>query len=146
MSDRSAEYFQTEAGTPQKAGFFTRPDELPPVSFAPGLMFRPLLGDGLLVNHVYFEPHTEAPTHSHVEEQIVVVLDGELEFWVGDDTRLLRRGDMVVVPAWVPHGARTHDSTCLEIDIFCPPRRQLLEAVRSMAGEASKASATPDQA
>jgi hypothetical protein len=27
----------------------------------------------------------------------------------------------------VPHGARTRDSSCREIDVFNPPRRSLLE-------------------
>lgn len=123
----SSEYFVTEnLGTPEKDGRFVNIDDVDPVSFAEGLTFRPVLGDGVLVNHVYFDPHTEAPTHAHVEEQIVVVLDGEFDFWIGDETRTLRKGDMVVIPAWVPHGGRTKDSSCLEVDIFCPPRKQLL--------------------
>jgi quercetin dioxygenase-like cupin family protein len=131
MSGSSDEYFVTEGlGTPEKAGRFVHIDEVDQVSFAEGLTFRPIVGDGVLVNHVYFEPHTEAPTHAHVEEQIVVVLDGELDFWIGDETRTLRRGDQVVIPAWVPHGARTNDSRCVEMDIFCPPRRQLLAVVQ----------------
>ena len=127
----SEEYFVTEAlGTPATEGRFVRVDEIDPLSFAPGLTFRPVLGDGVLVNHVHFDPRTQAPTHSHVEEQIMVVLDGEFEFWIGDDARILRRGDVAVVPPWVPHGARTHDSTCLELDVFCPPRSQLLKALQ----------------
>lgn len=123
-------YFVSEpGGTPTADGRFVKVDEIPVVSFKDGLGFRPVLGEGVLVNHVYFQPHTEAPTHSHVEEQIVVVLDGEFEFWVGDDVRTLRRGDMVVIPPWVPHGGRTADLQCLEIDVFCPPRRQLLDAL-----------------
>ena len=131
VTGASADYFRSDnLGTPAEAGSFEHVTSLPQVSFAPGLTFRPLLGNGVLVNHVSFEPHTEAPTHAHVEEQIVVVLEGEFEFWVADDVRTLRRGDIVRVPAWVPHGARTRESRCLELDIFCPPRSQLLEALR----------------
>jgi len=127
MSVSSDAYFLTDnLGIPEKDARFVHIDEVAPVTFTEGLTFRPVLGDGVLVNHVYFDPHTEAPTHAHEEEQIVVVLDGEFDFWIGDETRTLRKGDMVVIPAWVPHGARTNDSSCLEIDIFCPPRRQLL--------------------
>ena len=127
MNASSDAYFVTDnLGIPEKDARFVHIDGVDPVTFAEGLTFRPVLGDGVLVNHVYFDPHTEAPTHAHEEEQIVVVLDGEFDFWIGDQTRTLRKGDMVVIPAWVPHGARTNDSSCLEIDIFCPPRRQLL--------------------
>jgi hypothetical protein len=31
------------------------------------------------------------------------------------------------VPPWVPHGARTLDTTCQEIDVFTPPRSTLVE-------------------
>ena len=61
-----------------------------------------MLGDDVLVNHVHFDPHVEAPTHVHVEEQIVVVLEGEFEFWIDDESRTMRRGDVAVVPPWVP--------------------------------------------
>lgn len=123
-------YFLTEpGGTPTSDGRFVRVDEIPVIGFKEGLDFRPVLGEGVLVNHVYFEPYTDAPTHSHVEEQIVIVLDGEFIFWIGGDRRLVQRGDMVMIPPWVPHGGRTSDSRCLEIDVFCPPRRQLLDAL-----------------
>lgn len=130
MTDSDA-YFRTEAeGVPTAPGRFVRVADVPAVSFKEGLTFKPVLGEAVLVNHVYFEPHVEAPTHVHVEEQVVVVVEGELEFWVDDDTRTMRRGDVAVVPPWVPHGARTHDSSCLEIDIFSPPRQQLLALLR----------------
>lgn len=127
----SDEYFiNAAAGTPTADGRFEKVAEITPLNFAPGLTFRPVLGERVLVNHVHFDTHTEAPTHSHEEEQVVVVLEGEFEFWIGDDIRVMRRGDVAVVPPWVPHGARTGDTTCLELDIFSPPRRQLLAALR----------------
>jgi quercetin dioxygenase-like cupin family protein len=103
---------------------------VPTVTFLEGLDFQPVLGESVLVNHVHFGPHVEAPTHSHVEEQVVVLVEGELEFWVGDETRVMRTGDIAVIPPWVPHGGRTHDEGCLEIDVFSPPRRQLLDVLR----------------
>lgn len=122
----SGSYFLTEGPAPTAAGRFINVDDVPEVTFLEGLTFKPVLGEDLLVNHVYFAPHVEAPTHVHVEEQVVVVLEGELEFWVGEETRVLRRGDVAVIPPWVAHGGRTHDQGCLELDVFTPPRAQLL--------------------
>jgi quercetin dioxygenase-like cupin family protein len=82
-----------------------------------------------MVNFVRFEPNTVAPVHWHDEEQISIVVEGEFEFQVGNETRTLRPGDAVVIPPNVPHGARTYDNTCLEIDVFHPPRKGLLEAM-----------------
>lgn len=113
----------------QGRGTWVRWDELEPLEMVPGLSFQPVLGDRLMVNFVSFEPHTEAPVHWHDEEQITYVIDGEFEFEVAGEKRLLRRGEAVVIPPNVPHGARTHASSCLEVDVFHPPRRGLLEAM-----------------
>ena len=130
MSDPER-YFAAEAGSQgQGRGTWVRWDEQEPLEMLPGLRFQPVLGEGLMVNFVHFEPHTEAPLHWHDEEQISYVIDGELEFEVAGEQRLLRRGEAVVIPPNVPHGARTHDGPCLEIDVFHPPRRALLESLR----------------
>jgi quercetin dioxygenase-like cupin family protein len=140
MSNDADSYFISEpAGTPAADGRFVRVSDVPTVTFMQGLDFQPILGEQVLVNHVHFAAQVEAPTHSHVEEQIVIMVEGELEFWIGDETRVMRQGDVAVIPAWVPHGGRTHDEPCLEIDIFCPPRRQLLEVLRPEAGDAGDA-------
>jgi quercetin dioxygenase-like cupin family protein len=93
----------------------------------PGLNFQPILSEHAIVNVVSFQPHTEAPMHSHVEEQIVIVVEGEFEFTLAGVTRTMRAGDVCVIPPWVPHGARTHDTTCRELDVFTPPRATLID-------------------
>jgi quercetin dioxygenase-like cupin family protein len=94
----------------------------------------PVLGQNTLTNFVRFEPHTEAPVHVHEEEQIVIVLDGEFEFSIDGDVRTMRPGDVAVIPPWVPHGARTLDSGCTEVDVFTPPRRSLLQHAAAQVG------------
>lgn len=101
------------------------------VEMVPGLKFRPVVGERFMVNFVRYEPHTEAPRHAHEEEQITFVIDGEFEFDLDGDVRTMRRGTAVLVPPGVPHGARTLDTTCFEIDVFDPPRRVLLEMMRA---------------
>jgi len=88
-----------------------------------------VLGERTMTNFVRFAPHTEAPVHVHVheEEQIVIVLEGKFEFELDGEVRTMRAGDVAVAPAWVPHGARTKNSSCSEVDVFNPPRRSLLE-------------------
>jgi quercetin dioxygenase-like cupin family protein len=124
----SSAHFSTEAGgTPTAPGRYVEVAEVEPVEFVPGLEFRPVLGENTLTNFVHFEPHTEAPVHVHEEEQIVIVLEGEFEFSIDGDVRTMRPGDVAVVPPWVPHGARTLDTRCTEVDVFTPPRRSLLQ-------------------
>ena len=76
-----SDHFSTDAqGTPTAPGRYRRIADIPSVEFVPGLGFRPVLGESMLANFVSFAPHTVAPIHTHVEEQIVIVLEGELEF------------------------------------------------------------------
>jgi quercetin dioxygenase-like cupin family protein len=110
-------------------GTFVAWDALDAIELVPGLEFRPVVGRNVMVNFVHFAPHTEAPRHWHDEEQISFVLEGELEFEVGDEKRVVRRGEAVVIPPNVPHAARTHEGTCLEVDVFHPPRQGVLDAM-----------------
>ena len=111
-------------------GTFVTWDALDPIELVPGLRFHPVVGDGLMANFVYFEPHTEAPLHWHDEEQISFVVDGEFEFEVAGEKRVLRRGEAVVIPPNVPHAARTYESSCFEVDVFHPPRQGVLDMMR----------------
>ncbi len=120
-------------GTPTAPGRYVDVEAIEAVEFLPGLRFRPVLGERTMMNFVSFAPNTEAPRHVHEEEQIVLVIDGEFEFEIDGDVRTMHAGDVAVVPSWVPHGARTRDSSCREIDVFNPPRRSLVEHAQHQA-------------
>lgn len=128
MSEQSQRYFAQQEGVrPEGEGRFFKWDAQDEIEVVPGLRFQPVLGDQLMANFVHFDPNVEAPVHWHVEEQITLVLEGEFEFEVGGQKQVVKRGDAVLIPPNVPHGARTYDNTCLEMDIFNPPRHGLLE-------------------
>jgi quercetin dioxygenase-like cupin family protein len=127
MSDAAQHFTTVAGGTPKGPGRYIDVGAIGAVEFVPGLVFRPVVGDGTMLNFVSFEPHTEAPMHVHEEEQIVLVLEGEFEFEIDGDVRTMRSGDVAVVPSWVSHGARTRDASCREVDVFTPPRRSLLD-------------------
>ena len=123
-------YFAASAGERGAGqGTWVAWDVMHPIEMVPGLNFQPVLGERVMANFVHFDPHTEAPLHWHDEEQISFVLEGELEFEVADETRTLRKGQAVVIPPNVPHAARTYEGSCLEVDVFHPPRKGLLEAM-----------------
>jgi len=139
----AARHFTTEAlGEPAGPGRYVQIDSITSAEFVPGLSFRPVLGQRAMANFVSFEPGAEAPRHVHEEEQIVIVLEGEMIFDLDGDVRTMRKGDVAVIPAWVPHGAWTKDTSCLEVDVFCPPRQSLLELASAQA-DARQESAEP---
>ena len=127
MSDAASHFTTEPLGEPAGPGRYVKVDSLTPVEFAPGLGFRPVLGQRTLTNFVSFAPGAVAPRHVHEEEQIVIVVDGEMFFDLDGDVRTMRKGDVAVVPPWVPHGAWTTDSHCEEIDVFSPPRQSLIK-------------------
>jgi quercetin dioxygenase-like cupin family protein len=137
-------HFTTEAmGEPAGAGRYVNVDAMTAVEFLPGLAFRPVLGQQAMANFVRFEPGAQAPRHVHSEEQFVIVLEGELIFDLDGDVQTMRKGDVAVIPAWVPHGAWTTDSHCLEVDVFCPPRQSLLKLAAAQAGPGADGGGAP---
>jgi quercetin dioxygenase-like cupin family protein len=138
----AATHFTTEAlGEPAGPGRYVRIDSVTSAEFVPGLTFRPVLGQRSMANFVSFEPGAEAPRHVHEEEQIVIVLEGEMTFDLDGDVRTMRPGDVAVIPAWVPHGAWTTDTSCLEVDVFCPPRKSLLDLAGAQQEDGQAAAA-----
>lgn len=130
--ERASGYFGASGGTPDPAfpPQLLGADELPEIRMAPGLTGHPAWGRAAMLNIVRFEPHSEAPLHTHAEEQLGTVLEGELEFELAGETRTMRPGDVWVVPPHAPHAARTEDAPCVALDVFSPPRegfRALLE-------------------
>jgi quercetin dioxygenase-like cupin family protein len=129
VTDSDRYFAAGEGAARQTGGTFVAWTGISPIEMVPGLEFQPVVGENVMVNFVRFAPNTVAPVHWHDEEQISFVIDGEMEFEVGGEKRVVRRGEAIVIPPNVPHGARTYDGTCLEVDVFHPPRRGVLEAM-----------------
>jgi quercetin dioxygenase-like cupin family protein len=63
-----------------------------------------------------FEQTTPAgwgpPTHVHAnEDEIVYVLDGTYEVWLGDERRTISTGGCAILPRGIPHGFRNAGDT-----------------------------------
>lgn len=61
------------------------------------------------------------PPHSH-GAQWGSVVEGEISFTIGGETRVYRPGDSYSIPACVEHGAEIRAGTCV-IDVFAEPDR-----------------------
>jgi quercetin dioxygenase-like cupin family protein len=89
----------------------------------------------MTMSFVYMEPHSVAPVHQHAEEQIGTMIEGAYEFELGGEKRIVRKGDVYVVPPFVPHGAVTYDEGCLALDVFSPPREGFRELMDKALAE-----------
>jgi quercetin dioxygenase-like cupin family protein len=56
---------------------------------------------------------------------MIYVLSGKIEFESSDGRRDLTGGDVVHLPAHVPHGGRAVEDT-ITLEIFSPPREEFL--------------------
>jgi len=51
------------------------------------------------------EPGAGAPTHFHnTADEVIIVLEGALEMWIGDERRTVGPNHTISLPAGVPHG------------------------------------------
>ena len=58
------------------------------------------------VVYMELEPGAELPEHRDSAEELLLVLEGEVEASVGEESGPLRTGELAVVPAMAPHGLR----------------------------------------
>lgn len=77
--------------------------------------------DQMTVGEVELDADTVVPMHDHPHEQITYVMEGQFEFTVGEETRLLAPGTAALIPGGVTHGGRTL-TACRVIDVFSPVR------------------------
>ncbi|MDW8121254.1 MAG: cupin domain-containing protein [Armatimonadota bacterium] len=103
---------------------FLNPDDRSPKEIFPGVTIRTLWGDHIMLSFVHFEPGSEVPPHSHPHEQMGLLLEGELEFRIGDEVRILKKGDCWWVPSGVPHSVKNLAPKSIALDIFYPIREE----------------------
>ena len=104
-------------------------DEVELESVNESMQRRIVTGEKMTVARIYFKDGFIVPLHSHPNEQITQVVKGQMLF-VFDDNKaqemLLNPGDVVVIPANIPHQA-----TCIgeveEIDMWAPRRDDWLD-------------------
>jgi mannose-6-phosphate isomerase-like protein (cupin superfamily) len=69
----------------------------------------------LCIFEQWCEPGHGAPMHLHAVEEVLTVVQGEAEVWVGDEREAVAPGQSVVVPAGRRHGFRNTGSATLHV-------------------------------
>ena len=91
-----------------------------------GARTRTFWGENMLFSLVEIDANSEVPRHVHPHEQSGVVLEGEMEMGIGDEVKLLRRGDMDIIPGNVEHYAKWGDIPAKVLDVFSPVREEFI--------------------
>jgi quercetin dioxygenase-like cupin family protein len=80
-----------------------------------------LNGDHTTVARIVLSKGAVVPRHRHPSEQLTMILEGALHFTFDDREVTVRSGEMIFIPANVPHAATALEET-IDLDIFGPRR------------------------
>ena len=77
--------------------------------------------DELTMGHITLEEGAVLPEHHHMNEQWTHIVEGQLEFTLAGETKVLTAGMTAYIPGDIPHSARAL-TKCYVIDCFRPVR------------------------
>jgi len=80
-----------------------------------------VVGQEIMVARVLLKKGCIVPEHSHHNEQLTYILDGALKFWIGGEEIVVHSGEVLCIPAHLPHKAEALEDT-VDLDVFNPPR------------------------
>ena len=80
----------------------------------------------MMAVEVIFEEGAVGAMHTHPHVQISYVLDGEFEATLGDETKIIKKGDTYYTTPNLPHGVVCKKAGKL-LDIFTPERKDFLK-------------------
>jgi quercetin dioxygenase-like cupin family protein len=100
--------------------------EIEAVSPAPGVQRKTLAYcDAMMCVENRFEKGAVGARHSHPHTQITYVAEGVFDFTIGDETKIVRKGDTLQKQDGIEHGC-----VCLEagvlVDFFTPMREDFI--------------------
>ena len=101
-------------------------DELASEAPYDGIDRRVLTTSKATVQEYRFEPGASFPVHHHSQEQITLVIDGDISFSADGESRAMSAGEWSVVPGDVPHGVTAGPAGARFIAILVPPRKEPL--------------------
>ena len=96
------------------------------MDLAPGATTQTFWGDNMLLSLVSIDANSEVPLHTHPHEQAGVVIEGEMEMGIGGEVKVLRPGDMYIIPGNVEHYAKCGGAPAKVMDVFSPVRAEFM--------------------
>ena len=115
----------------KKASFFINLKDAPKLIQKEGLettVLTGLHGEKMMMVLNTTQPGHTVSLHSHPHEQVGMVYSGRARLRIGDEERLVKKGDFYCIPADIPHS-----DICLGpepfimLDIFYPVRKDFIE-------------------
>ena len=108
-------------------------NDIPLLELAPGSKTHLIAGEQAVLSILTMSANSYFPIHQHEAEQIMIVLEGHLEHIIDGKIYHVGKGDVVILPSNIPQGAYIGDVDCRVIDIFAPPRQDLVTKAKEVA-------------
>lgn len=80
-----------------------------------------IVGDNIMIARVLLKKGAFVPMHSHLNEQVTYILEGGLKFLIDGKEIVVAAGEVLTIPAGMPHEAVALEDT-VDLDVFTPPR------------------------
>ncbi len=80
-----------------------------------------------MLSQVKMEEGAVIPLHHHSHEQGGVLISGTLELQIGEETRILKPGQLYLIPSNVSHRAVAVGGPAVVLDVFSPVREDYIE-------------------
>ncbi|MGN0734496.1 MAG: cupin domain-containing protein [Anaerovoracaceae bacterium] len=101
---------------------------------------RAMLGidmDNMLVMVNVLQPgHEIAPEHSHPDEQMSILLSGELDFYTDGEAHRMTAGSWIAIGSGVGHRTQVvGNEPCMIMDIFAPTRPKFTTSYKEFLAE-----------
>jgi quercetin dioxygenase-like cupin family protein len=106
----------------QSSKYFVTLPECSRHNIFPGVFINTVSGEKTMISVVELEPHSQVLPHKHPHEQMGYLIRGELTFTIGDETRVVKPGEMWRIPGDVVHSCVAGDEPALALDVFNPIR------------------------
>ena len=97
---------------------------LKPKEVGPGMQIRVASGERIMLSYVDLEEGSEVKDHSHIHEQAGIVIEGEGDFRIGEERKLVKPGDLYIIPSQMVHRLFVTKGPMKVLDIFSPPREE----------------------
>jgi quercetin dioxygenase-like cupin family protein len=114
----------------ERRAVVTAVDSIPRAVLRPGADTAIMPAGNMTLSFLRLSPGLDARLHSHPEEQVVVVLEGEMDVALDGKLYRVRAGDIAVIPGGVPHSGVTLSEGCRVLDIFSPARKDFEEKLQ----------------
>jgi quercetin dioxygenase-like cupin family protein len=101
-----------------------RQKDLPKKQLTDGIQLSSVWGEGAMLTFFDLADGAVIPLHKHPHEQVSFLLEGELEFTIGNETRVVLPGEGCVIAANEEHAVKVTKGPARALDAWFPLREE----------------------